>query len=636
MRTSIVALLAAALVACASSPDSNSTDTGAEDTGAVDTGATDAGANDAGADATGRDTGSVDAGGDDTGGADTTDDTGATDGGGDASEDAGTARVLDPWPSARETPACGTPTATGRLFAGPMDPGYDAELATYARRLERQFHALNTWGVSVNRMVQVDLDDTDARDAIAAFVLEDDGWDFEAATGLTPDEVIDRWSKTAGAYAGIGIAADALRYRTLRDEGADCDELEQARAFLRADLDALHLATEITGVPGVWARGFARTDQPGAVDEIVPLFDADGQPLPEEKNNGTWRADQSGTYPNYIWEDSCSRDMLIGWVFGMVTLYETIEHDPAFADDPAVQRLVDDAALLLASLRTVQDSGYDLEIRDADGRRTYHGIVHEFGVDRVYIPGATNGFNAMMATAMVASLVYITRDADAEAWLYDELLDERGLLMLARDNMLLLDVGVQSNYSMYNMVLQSGWLAQRYLRDPDARAVARAAVQDAIYDRGGERQPREQGQTFYDLVNVAAVTGESAFSGPSASLTDDDRVALDRGMATLRNWAPLPYWSFGGPTCDADEIEARSCVADDGTEIEVLGPVGRNGDVVAAQPIPIHLRPASNYWWRSNPYRIDGGGDGSTLFAGSDYRIAWWIGRSLTADEGAP
>ena len=51
-------------------------------------------------------------------------------------------------------------------------------------------------------------------------------------------------------------------------------------------------------------RALARAGTPGD-GKRSPLFDA-GEPLPAEKNNGTWQADNSGHYEGYIWEDSCS------------------------------------------------------------------------------------------------------------------------------------------------------------------------------------------------------------------------------------------------------------------------------------------------------------------------------------------
>lgn len=552
----------------------------------------------------------------------------------DAAQDADTAveRTLDPWPTWTEPPACGTPADWPGILPGPGDEGFDADLADKAWDLERQFHAFNTFGVGVSRELGVSLANTDARDLIDAFITETDEWDFEEWAEQSPADVITSYSKVAGAYGGVGAAADAFRYAVLLREGASCEEIEIARGFVVESLDAMHLATAITGVPGVIARGFARSDQPGSFHDPIPLFDDEDNPLPEEKTNGTWRADNSGEYPDYYWEDSCSRDMLIGWAIGMAATWEVIRDDPTF-DQALKDRLRADALAIARSLMTVQDSGYDLEIRDADGRMTYHGILHHSSIDRAYLPGIKNGFNALMGLGILSGLAFITEDPEVEAFIYNDLIDSRDYLDLIVNEMNLLDLGYGSNFSMYNMATQGGWMAQRYLRDPVARAAAGESVRTAIYDRGGNRQPREQKQTFFDFTYVASLTGNSAFTPATTALPEDALTAISNGLDTLGEWNSIPYWNYGQVPCDETEVESGDCVAEDGTEITVLGAIGRNDSVIAEEPVPMRLRPASNYWWRSNPYQVVGGGDGSGLYPGADFRFAYWMGRYFQSAE---
>ena len=532
-------------------------------------------------------------------------------------------RMLDPRPEWIDPPACGGAASWAGLIPGPNDEGFDVELAAKSRRIERQFHAFNAYGTGLNADAGVGGDGVEARELIREFLLETDSWDFEDWSGDPPTSVIGSWHKVAGAYGGVGIAADAFRYATLVREAAACDEIVRARVHVTQAMDGLHLAQAITGERGVIARGFANQLTPGSNEETTPLFDEEGNPLPEEKTNGTWRADNSGLYPDYAWEDSASRDQLIGWVIGMGALWEVIRDDPTF-DQSLKDRLQADALAIAESMMTVQESGYDLEVRDADGRMTYHGVLHEESVDRVYVPGVRNGFNALMALGIMGTLSYVSEDADVEAYVYDQLIDERAFLSLINNDLVGVDLGHASNFSAYNMAFQGGWLSMRYLRDPVARAEARRAVRDSLYDRGGNHQPAEMKQTFYDLMHVIAVSGASAFGLP---LEAPDEEALARGMETLEEWADAPYYDRPAENCDADEIAARECTAIDGSEIEVLGTLGRNDDLVAADPIPMRIRGSSNYWWRSNPYKIDQGAGGGNLLPGSDYRWTYWMAR---------
>ncbi|MCB9520188.1 MAG: hypothetical protein H6699_04825 [Myxococcales bacterium] len=618
------ALAFAALAACGDDPPGDadvSADVASDGSG---TDVTDIGGGDADADDTADEV--APDGGDD---ADTGDDADeGVDGGDDTADAADTTpeRVLDPWPTRPTLPACGTATDWPGWIAAPGESGPGEALATTARRLERQYHAFNTFGVGANRELSVSVEDTESRELIEQFIRDTDEWDFEAWSGRSPGDVITSYSKVAGAYAGVGVASDSFRYLTMLREGAPCDDLERARAFLSEDLDALHMATAITGVEGVIARGFARSSQPGTQYEPVPLFDESGSALPAEKNNGTWRADASGEYPDFMWEDSCSRDMLIGWAIGYAAIWEAIRDDDAFTDAQR-QRLQADATAIARSLMTTQASGYDLEIRDADGRMTYHGILNEQSIDRAYVAGIKNGFNALMSLGIMAGLAFVSEQPDIEAYIYDTLIDERHFDVLVVREMNLLDLGFGSNFSMYNMATQGGWLAMRYLRDPQARAAARESVRTAIYDRGGSRQPREQKQTFFDFTYLAAVTGESVFSPPEAPL---EPTPLANGLETLSEWNTMPYWDFGHDNCDEAEVASGDCVGDDGTPIHVLGDMGRNGDIVAEAPVPMRIRPASNYWWRSNPYKPNGGGTGAGLYPGSDFRFVYWMGRYFT------
>ena len=77
-----------------------------------------------------------------------------------------------------------------------------------------------------------------------------------------------------------------------------------------------------------------------------------------------------------------------------------------------------------------------------------------------------------------------------------------------------------------------------------------------------------------------------------------------------------------------------TCTAIDGeTTLTLLGEVGRGDELVAAEALPMALRPPSNYHWRSDPYRVNREADGTSLFPGVDFRVAYWMGRHLRRGE---
>lgn len=465
------------------------------------------------------------------------------------------------------------------------------------------------------------------RGLIESFLRESDGWDFEGFSGKKPEEVVTTWHKVAGLYGGNGIAADAFRYGVLRDYGYPEEEVAIAREHLKADLERLHMASAITGVDGVIARGYIRTDIPsyGADLELTALFDEEGNPLPEEKTNGTWRADNSGgLYPNWVWEDSCSRDQYIGWIAAYGASWEVIKDDDTFLDE-LKEEFQSDALKLGQALMEVQESGYDLELPDADGRTTLHGYMNENNLDRVYFPGIQNGFYAIMALGVVGTLVYVTQDEALKSYLYDELINERDLPGICKESMMLVDGGLLTNYSNVNMAFQGAWLAVRYITEsPAVSAKLRSVLAFELYDNGGERPPRETAESFYDFIYAGGMAGATAMSGMTEA---PDAQAMAQGLQTLRWFPEPPYWQWARENCDEAEIEAFECVALDDSTITLLGYEGRNGQLIADAPVPMNIRPHSNYHWRSHPYGVNGDGDGSGMNPGVDFRWAYWLGR---------
>ena len=549
-----------------------------------------------------------------------------------------------------DEPGCGYEGAY--LIPGPCEDGHDAELAAKARRVERTWQTFNAAHHGANTDLGVGSEDD--RALIDTWVNEHDDWDFEAFAGKSPLDVIGAPGTVPGLYAGVGVAADAYRYGVLRDQGYPAAEVENARAQLLRGLAAFDKAATLPGVPGVIARSWA-LKAGGA--ETTPQFDEDGSPLPEKKTNGTWRDDGSGLYPDHIWVDSCSRDYMLGWVKAAGAAWEVIAEDDTIGAD--VKAMLQGHALDLGrALREVRTDpafcvgldncdkglGYDLQIPDADGRRTLHGCLHEHDLDCTGVVGfIDNGFNAVMALGFVATWAFVSEDPELTAYLNDELIDERGLHIITRDSLFLVALGQGSNWSGWNMAFGGMWLAQRYVFHEEAREALRVAVKDSLYDiDGGVFLPVDIGQSYFDFTYAAGEADLGAGLAPGHAL---DEAAMGRGIETLHGFRGPPYWATGvqncplsvcecsSESCPASEktVEVHECVAPDGTEFNVLGCYGWKGTLITDTPVPMAIRPASNYHWRSNPYKPNGGGDhgvnGGGLLPMVDFRIAYWMAR---------
>jgi hypothetical protein len=516
------------------------------------------------------------------------------------------------------------------LLPGQGELGYNKDLEDLARMYDRAFHAFITPGNGANAGVSVSAANVADRKLMEDFITQSDGWDFETYSGTPVFDVIDAYHNVVGLYGGVGIAADAYRYGIYRDRGYPAAEADIAREQLKTSIEGLHIATAITGVPGVIARGFTRIDIPGnaASTPLTPLFDGYGNPLPIEKNNGTWRDDNSGgDFPAYIWEDSCSRDMFIGWCTAFAAVWEVIKDDPAF-DQDMKDTLQEDARLIGMSFSTVQASGFDLEVMDADGRTTYHGMMNENAIDRTYLPWLPidNGFNAMMSLGCASALAYAAEDAELDAYVNDVLIAERKLHRIFENQMVGSDLWIQSNFSGYNMVFQGALLTSRYNSNPIVQQAVAVSLETHIYDHKlfHLRQPREQQQTLYDYIYAAGIAGSNAWT-PAHS--EFDETAILNGTITLMSFPVPPYWDYAVENCDADEIAAGWCEMLDGTMNRYFGTIGRKGTEIMQDPVPFAISVPSNYTWRSCPYRPNGGGDGSNFLSGVDFRWAYWLGR---------
>lgn len=517
------------------------------------------------------------------------------------------------------------------LIPGPGEEGHDPALASLADAFDRQIHGIMTvplgWGLEAFVSREED------RATVEAFLASGER-DFAAATGRHPYEVLRAYGEEGdlGMFGGVQAAGDAFRYAVLRDGGADPAVVEEARRDLVRAMDGLHWYLQVTGEPGVFARGIRRVvpqdgepPLPGDIPETVPLFDAAGAPQPADKEP-TWREDNSGELPFLIWLDDTSKDQAMGYVFALGAVYDVVAEDPTIPRD-RVDRLVSDARAIAERLMRVvavnERVSIDLVLMDADGRpTTFHDLSAEEITPGATLPGMrpANGFNGLAALGIVRTLFHITGDEAIGRFYYDDLIDARGYLDVVADTVSLMYAGTATNYSNVNMAFVSAYGVLRYESDMLIGLEMRAILHDRLYAPGVAREARGLGQSFFDFVYAGFRVGGSESFG---------RTAIEEGARTLRETIAPPYWNPSVINCDDAEIDAGSCLAVDGaTEIALADTLGRGMSIVAADPVPMRLRPPSNFEWRSDPHRVNGGG-GDRLNPGGGWHGAYWMGRFL-------
>ena len=123
----------------------------------------------------------------------------------------------------------------------------------------------------------------------------------------------------------VWVSPSAYRYGVLRDQGYPLEEVNLAREHLLMGLEVLHQAATVPGVR-VSSRAHSirseATRRPRSLTKRV-------SPSPRLKTTAPG-GPITRAYPDLIWEDSCSRDYLLGWVTAMGAAWEVMAEDPSF------------------------------------------------------------------------------------------------------------------------------------------------------------------------------------------------------------------------------------------------------------------------------------------------------------------
>ncbi len=511
------------------------------------------------------------------------------------------------------------------LLPGPDEEGHDADLAALADLYDRQNLAINSspFGLSLDAYFS-------EHAAVDAWLADGSGYsrdEFEAHSGADLYDQVYFFGEIVdlGMFGGVGSVAEATRYALLRDgQAVGTDTVDAARQRVERAMLALHMMATMPGEPGVLVRGLGPKELPGvAGQEPIPLFDDQGNPQPEDKG-ATWREDFSGQYPDFLWLDDTSKDQWIGYVFALGMMWEVVADDPDI-DADLKTALQDDARTMgLALQRVNPDTGLDLTLFDADGRPTNHHDLSAREVEGVVSDELINPFNATMALAGLTVFADISGDPDVAAF-KDEVAFDRGYAEIVPNVGGVLYLYYLTNYSNVNMAFTALHTLLHFETDPDLVALYRDAAVAAWAD-GTDRAPWHFQAAYFDLLLAAYV--------PDA---DTDGL-LTRVRADLSSFHTPPYWDDPVENCDEEELTTGHCVGIDGvTEIDLYGSwegdvfvpgEARNAYPVATSYVPQSIRPASNFEWRSDPYRLNWTGtDG--LYPGGDFRAAYWLGRYL-------
>jgi len=514
-------------------------------------------------------------------------------------------------------------------------------------RHARQFYYISAlpFGLSLDAHAA----DQTAIDKVNQFLSQTASDDFKAVTGSHPFEILSSYGEYGdlGFFGGVALAGTAYHYMTLKRDGAEADELKLARERLVRAANSWHVFYEIPGGNGVVARGLRRRVPedpndppiPNVEIELTPLADEDGNPLPDPKDNGTYRADNSGgSLPEgvWYWKDSCSKDQLVGQIFAMVALYDAMKDDPDI-DQSLVERMVEDARGVAKMLMTKRDAAevfgvpfsgmYDLIIMDADGRPTFHHGLNPKSIEKFYVPNDSkdfNKFNLIMAIGVIHGLFHVTGDEDIEEFLYNEMLYSRNYLNMvnmtsAEGSFDYIYKGTNTNFDAPDMISIALWMGLYLENDKAVSSVLRQFMEENWWDRPDE-------------IHTAKLCKQPLWHSIYMTLTDQgvSQDMIDETADLLEGFNLGPYLNTARENCDATELEAGQCTAIDGETILTLSPPNSEDKRLSTEALHPSIRPPSNFDSRSNPFNVNGGG-GNRINPGGDMYAAYWISRYMTA-----
>jgi len=326
----------------------------------------------------------------------------------------------------------------------------------------------------------------------------------------------------------------------------------------------LERRTPISGFP---ARALVRVGEDvsksGGEWHVTEVYHAPGEAEQGPSPDGAWE-----------WKGDTSSDELDGHYFGLSIYYDLVAND---AEKQEIREVVERMTDHLI------DNGFLLI--DLDGEPTRWGVFSPELLNGSWEP--ERGLNSLSILSHLRTAHHI---CGHERYLAAA----RGLIedhhyALNTLNQKIMPPG-EINHSDDELAFVCYYPLLRYEIDPDLRQLYLLSFERSWRLERPERNP------LWNLM-YGALTGNACDAGAAAQTLGE--IPLD-----LCNW-PI-----------------RNSVRND---IEVAPGSGRFGEVESTYPVRADELPAGR--WNANPYRLDGGGDGSSEEDGAQYLLPYWLGR---------
>ena len=385
---------------------------------------------------------------------------------------------------------------------------------------------------------------------------------------------------STGLWTAIYLASQSLRYAVTGNPEA------QANAAIA--VEGLHHLTAVTGVPGLYGRGYRRPD-------VVYSGEVAG--------SSSWTESTVPGYEGWWFNHDVSKDTMDGIMFGYSVALEHLD------DEAILNTIRADAGAFVEHLVS-----NGLQIIDVSGVVTEHGRLYYSAMDDF------PGFNAILAASWIRVVLSETEDPDLEHFYYDCLMRvgdnsdcpdievvDLGSYMDAIETMLSLYMdNCQTSFDHYDMIFHAVYPLLRRENNADLKQRLRKVLDVGIWQPADPSLDPPVHQSTHSLYIF--MYGGLAKPPPTNSTFYS---AVEDAVCTLYR-LPQDRHQYAVPP---------------GTQEGVC--INRMGRPNAAEVIPVEEREYDNYIWRLDSYEIPVGMAEvpGLVHSPEDYLLAYWIGR---------
>ncbi len=402
--------------------------------------------------------------------------------------------------------------------------------------------------------------------------------EYLTATPDTIEPVVYAGMADSAYHTGGYLASQAYRFAVTGDPAAR-DNVLRAAGALHAFLDVTRFTDPAEVAPGREGKALlARWVGPATAEFLTPSFPwtPSGCALANDRHLVT-----SGPYAGSCWIGNISRDQTSGWFFGLAAAAELLpELRPSIGADVA------------ALIRQIRSDGYVLV--DVDGLAT--GAGPEVG------PLQRLAWHKIAAAVSGDPELVQIYDAHAWSWIVEAWLTT--ILDFARYSTEYFTFGL-ANLAMYPLI--------RLETDPGRRR----ALLD-VYDTRVARLTNGTGNVAYDFLGLGAGAAVPAASVPA------DIVELGRFPAF-----PDRYREVVPPPAAPDPM-AKLLYDVNALLRRFVPSVPQYFQMRSLAPRALDERCPGHWIWNSTPHSWEclffDGAD-RVVFPGSDYLLAYWLGR---------